>query len=506
MCSAFIGASDGRWAVIANHTSELGVPGINAAVSRRPADAYLLVLVVTLIVVLWIPPLRSGLVLDEAGTYWTIKDGIQEAIRRAERYQGQSPLYYAVAWLALTVGGPSEVMLRVPSILAACGATFLLYRVGALLVDGQTGLMAAGVFVGLEVVISAATTARPYALALLFVVGAVLALVRWLRYGRRADAVAYVLFAALTIWTHYLFGVMFLVHAIYVFWPGHRDGPVSRWAFCAALGVTGLLLLPLAPQFLSLTRRADRLSFLAEPTPAELVRRLAPIVIVLGVLLSRYRSRAESAPARSADLALVVTWSFLATVLLFAVSWLTPAKLFLGRYFLATAPGKALIVAWAIQTVRSERVRLAVITGFAALLVIFARLTGANDEWRLASATVRSLRPGPNTPVLVRGGFIEARQIDWLEDTERSSFLLAPLAYYPIDGTVVPLPWQVDASSREYLERLGTRLERHERFILVAATTTPFRRWFARRMSTSGFRAWDAGAFDELSVVVFDRR
>jgi mannosyltransferase len=144
---------------------------------RNPWQAYLLAILI-LMVALWLLPLRRSLWVDEAGTYWTIKDGLQETLHRALRYQGQSPLYYVLTWLTLAAGGRSEWTLRLPSILAAGGAAFLLYRLGVLLFDRQTGLMAVIALVGLRGVVFAATNARPYALGLLLLVGAALALVR----------------------------------------------------------------------------------------------------------------------------------------------------------------------------------------------------------------------------------------------------------------------------------------------------------------------------------------
>ncbi len=475
--------------------------------SRDPWHRYLLLLVVLMATALWLLPLRRSLWLDETGTYWVIKDSLREAVHRAFRYQGQSPLYYVLAWLDLAAGGRSELALRLPSVLAAGGAAFLLYRLGRLLVDQQTGLMAVIAFIGLQYVIYAATDARPYAFGLLLVVGAVVALVRWFRHGRLTDAFVYVILSALTVYAHFLFGLMIVVHAVYAFWPRCPPAPVSRRAFCAAVGATGLLVLPTAPQLLSLTHRAASLSFVGEPSALELLRRLGPIIVLLGVLLVRRRSRQEVSAAGSAELALVVSWAVTATILLFVVSWLTPAKLFFGRYFVVTAAGKALLIAWVIRTMRSTRTRMALITAVAVSLAILAQSTELSDDWRGATAAVRSARGASETPVLVRSGLIESKQPGWLADEEESSYLLAPLAYYPVDGTVIPLPWGVAGDATQYLETIvRTRLEQHERFVLVTQTGTDFRRWFDRRMRAGGFAARGVGTFGHLLVVVFERR
>jgi hypothetical protein len=195
-------------------------------------------------------------------------------------------------------------------------------------------------------------------------------------------------------------------------------------------------------------------------------------------------------------------------MVLFVVSCLTPAQLFVPRYYaVATAPGTALLIAWAIRTMRSARTRMVIITGAAVWLGLSTPYPETSSGWRAAAAAVRSVRGDSETPVLVYSELIESRQIEWLEDKEKSSYLLAPVAFYPIGGAAIPLPWSVEGDAATYLEGIAkTRLEQHGRFVLVAATATKFRTWFDRRMQAVGFTARDVGTFERLSVVVFDRR
>ena len=61
-----------------------------------------------------------------------------------------------------------------------------------------------------------ASDARPYALGLMAASGAGLYLLRWLDTGKLLDAICYAVLAALTVYFHFLFGVMFVVHAAYI--------------------------------------------------------------------------------------------------------------------------------------------------------------------------------------------------------------------------------------------------------------------------------------------------
>src|SRR5256885_5072924 len=87
---------------------------------------------------LWISPLGSSLWLDEAVSYWVVKDGLLEAVDRGLRYQW-SPAYDVILWLAVGLGGAREIALPLPPPVGAAGAAPLLYRLGLRLLDRGTG-------------------------------------------------------------------------------------------------------------------------------------------------------------------------------------------------------------------------------------------------------------------------------------------------------------------------------------------------------------------------------
>lgn len=120
---------------------------------------------------LWIVPLGSSLSLDEFGTWWASDGGLGEILSRARLFP-QSVPYVVIVFLERALGGSGEISLRVPSLLAAGLAAYVLYRLGAELVDRETGLLAAGIFVGFRPIAFAAGDARPYAFAVLAATGA----------------------------------------------------------------------------------------------------------------------------------------------------------------------------------------------------------------------------------------------------------------------------------------------------------------------------------------------
>ncbi|MGA2740704.1 MAG: hypothetical protein ABSG65_25110 [Bryobacteraceae bacterium] len=67
----------------------------------------------------WCMPLKSSLWLDEAGTYWTIKDGLHTAMVRVFSAQTTSfPIHTALEWACLKLPGPIELRLRILSVIA----------------------------------------------------------------------------------------------------------------------------------------------------------------------------------------------------------------------------------------------------------------------------------------------------------------------------------------------------------------------------------------------------
>src|SRR5256885_13884579 len=87
---------------------------------------------------LWISPLGSSLWLDEAVSYWVVKDGLPAAVDRGLRYQW-SPAYDVILWLAVGLGGARGIAVRLPPLVGAAGGTLLLFRPGPRLLRPRAG-------------------------------------------------------------------------------------------------------------------------------------------------------------------------------------------------------------------------------------------------------------------------------------------------------------------------------------------------------------------------------
>jgi mannosyltransferase len=478
---------------------------------------FLLSLLLVSIGALWLPQLSSSIWLDEAGTYWLIRGTFSEAISRGYHYAPSGTLYLAAMWLVKAVGGSSEWMLRLPSVVAAVLGVFVLFRVGAYLVDRETGLLAAIVFATDRTVAFAATDARPYALPLLAAIASVYFLLQWVGTAGRRYGIVYALVTSAVVYLHKLFGVMFVVHAVYL-WREYRAGrgPDARSVRKVA-ALLAFLLLPLLIETVWFTTQSAR-SWAGTPSVYSLAEvSISPIIafaLLLGIgVCAAVRAGPEIAWGRGTDAAmpLLFAWALAPPILLFVVAVTTPAKVFVPRFALSAAAGLALLVACAVRAIQPERARriIAVIFVFLAIGSGVSKGHSAED-WRAAAAAVRPYLAGRAVPVLVRVGAIEERDVTTLVDPAMHDYLLGPLLYYPLDAEEILLPWSLDSQAqRDYLERLvADHLIKAERFVVITRAfgdNGTLAAWLRGRVGALGFCVHPIGNFGQIDALRFDR-
>ena len=196
--------------------------------------------------IFWIAPIRSSLWLDETGTVWAIRGTLRDTIDRAF-YPGQpSVLYSVVTWLVVAAGGLHEITLRLPSLVATAMAALGVYRLAQRFCDPQQSLLAMALFSTYGTVVFAAADARPYALALMAVVWAMLLFVRWCETGRTVFGIGWALTAALGVYFHYFAATMLPVFILY-FMQHERHRRPTRATLFGAAALLCVLLLALLP-------------------------------------------------------------------------------------------------------------------------------------------------------------------------------------------------------------------------------------------------------------------
>jgi 4-amino-4-deoxy-L-arabinose transferase-like glycosyltransferase len=471
------------------------------------------------VVTLWVLPIRSSFWLDETGTYWLIKDGLANLFPRARGWSGESPLYYLVAWLAHFVPGRTEVILRLPSLIAMIAATWRLYKLAARLFDVETAPFVVLVFACSEHVAFAAADARPYALALLLLIPSTWMLVCWLDSGRLFHAAGYVLLTALTIYVHPLFALALAGHAVYALYRMRDLRAVKPTYLFAAWMATGLLLLPLIPQLLAMYRTRGSHALLGAPNLSQFLAALVPPVLaaplILGLVIDWLSSprrpweRARNIVAPRESVILAASWALVPLGIIYLFSVFTQGDLFLPRYYVSAAPGLALLLGWWIRAALTAPAR-----AFAASAVIvcailaFGQVQHGKEDWRGAMARVRELTAGSDTPVLMASGFLEAADLDALSKPGWREVLFAPLMLYPAGGKVIGLPHRLDEKSVPYLESIvADDLLYRTRFVLVCEwqQNVTYALWLRGRLAPLGFRSESQGNFGAVGVLLFRR-
>ena len=464
---------------------------------------------------LQLPPLRSSLSLDETGTFWVVKDDFASAISRSWRFQGQSPAYYSLAWAAVELGGRSEAVLRLPSLVAVALATYLVFAIGRRLLDAETGFLAAAVFVATPEVSYAAVDARPYALGLLALVAATLALIHWVERPRLLAGCLYGLLVALAIDSHYLLATALVAHPLYAILRWRSGGRPTLVSCAVPIVVATILVLPLATQLVSLAGRARGLSFAATPGWRDLLASLLPPMtplVLVGALAAWGSGRARTVvwprAATNGTIAFLLGWHALPRLVVFGVSCSTFMKLFVARYMLGAAPGWALLVAFGLRSIEPARGRsLIAVVLLTASAVTGASLRHAPEDWRQAAASIRELDPGGKTPVLANTDFIELNQVERLDDPEFRSYVLAPFACYSPGVEVTPVPLRIDLADLPCFERIANALSKSPRFIFVTlnAPLSTERWWLEGRMAAQGFVTRRQLVAGSVWIVVFER-
>jgi mannosyltransferase len=472
-------------------------------------------LLAVVVVELWAVPLRSSFWLDETATFWIIKDGLPNLLARSLNWAGQSPLYYLVDWVAFTVGGQHEWVLRLPSILALAVALWLFYKLAARLFDSAAAQFAVLAFACFEPVAFAASDARPYALALCLLIGSAWTLMEWLDTGRIRYAVGYVLLTALVIYAHCLFAPVLPVLGAYAISRASTEGKIRIWQLPAAWAASGILVLPLFAQLRHFYQsRGTHSFFTSSPGVSELLEALAPPVLVgsiaLGLFLvwlifpDRLQGRFD---ARRESFLLAAGWALAPPLLLFAISVLSPTKLFVTRYYISCMPGLCLVAGWLVGSAVAGRGRSVVATFLAGLSILsFGMPNHGPEDWSGAMRKIRSESGSANMPVLAASGFVEATDPKALDDPQLRDVLFAPQAMYPPSGPLIRLPYRIDAESEKYMERVLSAIRHEKRFaLLVPHESLMFEPWFRGKLAPDGFRSERLGNFGLLGVYLFSR-
>jgi hypothetical protein len=464
---------------------------------------------------IWFLAIGAPLWLDETLAYWQVSGGFAKIWSRSALMPSSIGYLYAL-WVAKSILGSHEIALKIPSTLAMLGAVYFLFRAARELFDLEFAFLSC-IFFSLEYnVVFAATDARPYAFALLATNAAIFAFVQWMTRRQTREAILFGAAAAGILYFHYLFGAILPAFAIYYLVARHRSIKTDMRQLAAVLTTFTLVALPLVFRVASLyqSKVTHVVQELRHPGLAAL-NTLAPMQTLIGFGVAAFVAalmRKIKFPGRECIPAILLC-PLLALVpagVFFAVSAATPVHLVIPRYLTVTAPGSALT--WALLTsyIDSRVLRqifcvgLVGITLFEAYSSPLSRRHELNFKQAHAFVNANVAKDEGNVPVLVCSAFIESDYTTTPVNGNGEDPLLSQVDYYPIHGSVVLLPMDLnDETIRVGSQTVLAAAQRHQRFIFVVPPPSyPTLQWLAN-YSRGSFTAQILGEFDEILVVEF---
>jgi hypothetical protein len=481
----------------------------------RRMDAALTSVMALCIARLWLAPLGSSFWLDETVTAFVARHGANHPSLTVAPQVPES-IYYWLPRIFEGLFGPSELVYRLPSVLAMGAAVLVVSRVASRLVHPSAGWFSAFACLALSGINYQAADARPYALGSCLWAVSIFCLVRWLDSAKWRDGLLFALFAALVWRVQLVFWPFYIVAALYAFVRLlRRETPVGPVQAGIVFGFAGLALVPVFVEALALLRDASA-HVIARPPSLHVFEHALRwnVVLILGggaFILSRvFRWKRNAAPGWS-PMALVLGWWLCPALSLFVFSWITGNSVFLPRYLSPMLPGVALtgaaVAAYFVPAGLWKRLALILGAGVFLLMGQWGRFSPphAGSDWRGAAREVNARILDSGTPVMCPSPFIEARPPEWRPDYGLPGFLYSHLDYYPVQGRTLLLPFETSPEAESYATAISLdALPKSRRFLLYGWNVSYWQHWLVSRPQ---FRYWTVARrdFGDVSVVEFNR-
>ena len=297
---------------------------------------------------------------DETATLAAVHRSFPQLIRMLGNVDVVHGAYYVLIWLVVRVlGGSSELIVRLPSVLAMAGAAYVITLLGRRLVSGWAGLAAGLTFAILPSVSSYAQDAREGALLAALAATASYCLVRALDAGqagrrRRGWLAGYGITLAL-LGCGNLFALLLVAgHAVTLWrWRGAARGGVDRGLVRGWLAAVLAALIAVSPVAVVGYSQLHQIHWIQPPDLKDVLslQRLlgrtslvlatvAVVVAAVGYRVARGRPLGGCWPGRL--VALCLPWLILPPVILLAASLAHPVYTF--RYVVFCIPAAALLI------------------------------------------------------------------------------------------------------------------------------------------------------------------
>ncbi|MDR7459039.1 MAG: glycosyltransferase family 39 protein [Armatimonadota bacterium] len=189
--------------------------------------------------------LSRGLWFDETYSVFIARAPLAEIPRLLRSYDTHPPFYYVLLHLWMAVAGESELVLRLPSLVAGAVAIALTFLLGRRVGGSMNGLLAALFLAASPYAVAASQEARMYALLTAFALGSTYTLCLALEHPLRRHWILYAALQGLALYTHHFALLVVLAHGAYVLLSVGSRAHARAWL--ASMVVAALLYLPWLP-------------------------------------------------------------------------------------------------------------------------------------------------------------------------------------------------------------------------------------------------------------------
>jgi hypothetical protein len=501
---------------MSNATLEVVSTGLQAEGASRPkyesllAAAYGIALLVSLSE--WLLAVRAPLWNDETLSYWQIAGGFKQIWTRS--VQGNSfAAYPYILWLTKTLFGDTELVLRIPSMIAMLAAIYVFYRCAREMFDWDISLLATILFTLPSRIVYAAIDVRPYAFAMLLTNLAIFMFLRWMRTNKIQFAALFGVTAAGIFYFHYLFGSILLAFAVGYLLTRYSS-LLSDWRqIGAALACFAIFIIPVWPQLRYMYQTRATHVFTEAPGWVSLLQTLNPgtwqLLAVASALVLAALAQRLLTPKREmyANLLLCVPLALVPILCLYAISVTTQVHIFIPRYLLEATPGLALCWGWICSLIDSRPLRGLFCFVFVALCVHEAYTAPAarihGFSWKYALEYADANAAADHASLLMCSPFVEG-DTQPMPAVASESMLYAPLSYYQVKAPVVPLPGSLVAETERQAKQFLLKAElEHSRFLVLAAGPSLPTVDYLASYSRGTHMPRVLGEFDHIWVVEF---
>ena len=430
---------------------------------------------------------RRGFWIDECGVYWLSRH-LPSFTQPSFDLKDLGFVYAAILSL-FNWGEPPffEFVARLPSVLAVCGCTVILYSLSERVNGKGTGWIASLVYLLLPTTLEFATEARPYAIGQFGFAATLWMLDAWFSQGKTWMLATHLAGLVFLTYLHPFFALAWPLCGIFVI----LARPQFRQRYVLASLAAALLLAPLVYMLLHLESQVSTISYTDKPglraLGIDLVQNRVGLTIG-GALILATLLGARPRPAGTISVAWGVLW--LAWPLaLFAAARITGSTFYMPRYLALSSAGFALLAAGVLQwwrpTVRQAAMVLVVLLHFAPGNP--ARATHFGDlhelaEW-MENPAGGATAPWIATSLFVEGGLPDASPAA----VKLAGWTFAHLVTYPVMNPVFPMPRGLAESGRASLEAQLDGPWRTERRILAGPVQAP-PPWFLEALNRRGYR------------------